>query len=60
MGERGLLAAVEGERDLRMIGIRGMHPLALVVLRAHMCDVVTDQRQDLIEEMTSPVEDCPT
>ena len=58
MNKRCLLASRKCHRDMGVISIRRMGPDALVVLATDVSHVIRNDVQNLIEEMTSPVEDC--
>ena len=60
MNKGRLLAGCECHRDVCVICIRCMSPDALVVLSAHVSNIVWNDVQNLIEEMTAPVKDRST
>ena len=55
VNEGGLLARGEGNGHLGVIGIRRMCPNTLVVLPAHMRNIVGDYVENLVDEVTTPI-----
>ena len=60
MDKSCLLAGRKCHGDMRVVSVRCVGPYALVVLPTHVCDVIWDDVQNLIDEMTAPVENCTT
>ena len=60
MNEGGLLTRGKGDGHLGVIGIGRMFPDALVVLPAHMRNIVGDYVENLVDEVTTPIENGTT